>query len=52
MMKSWHVIVLHGCKTIEDRVIFNVKEANALYDELKTKYAESNPEYAVKREWY
>ncbi len=51
-MKSWHIIVLDGCKTILDREVFNVKDANSIYDELKKKYAETHPHYAVKREWY
>ena len=34
-MKSWHIIVLHGCKIITDREVFNVKDANTIYDELK-----------------
>ena len=51
-MKSWHIIVLHGCKIITDREVFNVKDANTIYDELKKQYAETHPQYAVKREWY
>jgi hypothetical protein len=51
-MKLWHVIVLDGCRIVEDREKFLVKEANELYEELKKKYAETHPHYAVKREWY
>ena len=51
-MKSWHVIVLDGAKTIEDHEIHKVKDARDKYDELKAKYAVSHPHYSVKREWY
>jgi hypothetical protein len=65
-MKSWHIVVLDGCRTVTEREIFNIKEANALFDEWKEKYAALNLEeeakarvagtkpivYAVKREWY
>ena len=65
-MKSWHIVVLAGCRTISEREIFGVKEANALYEEWREKYAALNIEeeakakaagtkpivYAVKREWY
>ena len=65
-MKSWHIVVLAGCRTIAEREMFGVKEANALYEEWKEKYAALNLEeeakakaagtkpivYAVKREWY
>lgn len=65
-MKSWHIIVLDGCRTVIEREIFNVKDANELFEEWKEKYAALNLEeevkaraagtkpivYAVKREWY
>jgi len=51
-MKSWHVVVLDGCKIILDREVFNVKDAKTLFEELKKQYAETHPHYAVKREWY
>lgn len=51
-MKAWHVIVLDGWKTVEDKEILDITIARTTFDELKKKYAESNPEYAVKREWY
>ena len=51
-MKSWHIVVLDGCKTIEEHEKHSVKDANTLYDELKEKYKDKIPQYAVKREWY
>jgi hypothetical protein len=65
-MKSWHILVLNGCKTVAEREIFDIKAANALYEEWKEKYNALNLEeeakvrgtagkpviYAVKREWY
>lgn len=65
-MKSWHIVVLVGCRTIAEREVFSIKEANALYEEWKVKYTALNLEeeikvrgtdkqpivYAVKKEWY
>lgn len=65
-MKSWHIVVLTGCRTVAEREVFNVKDANTLFDEWKEKYAEMNLQeeikvrgtnnppivYSVKKEWY
>ena len=51
-MKSWHVVVLDGWKYVKDTVKFDVSEARALEKQYKEDYAESNPSYIVKREWY
>jgi hypothetical protein len=65
-MKSWHIVVLTGCTTVAEREVFNIKEANTLFEEWKEKYAALNVEeeakargtgkapavYAVKKEWY
>jgi hypothetical protein len=51
-MKSWHVVVMDGYRTVEDRVVLTVKEANDLYAELKAKYKVENPKYYVTRDYY
>jgi hypothetical protein len=59
-MKSWHIVVMDGWKTIKDVTKFDVKEARELEKKLKDEYAalkEADPQtptanYVVKREWY
>lgn len=65
-MKSWHVVVLQGSKTILDRETFSVDDSRTIYKDVKAKYDALNLEgvaaakadgtkfvaYVVKREWY
>jgi methionine synthase I (cobalamin-dependent) len=65
-MKSWHVIVLDGWKTIEEKNTFSVTESREEFTKLKEKYDEINKQaestakesgtkptvYSVKREYY
>ncbi|WP_407304037.1 hypothetical protein [Acinetobacter sp.] len=51
-MKSWHIVVMNGFKQVEEFERFSAKESKELFDELRAKYKESHPHYAVKREWY
>jgi len=66
-MKSWHIVVLDGWKTVVDRQTFSVADSRTIYAALKEEYDAKNaeiavqrrlnpdakyPEYVVKREWY
>ena len=62
-MKSWHLVVMNGWKTVKDVVKFDVKEARELETKLKEEYdginvanKEADPQtkdhFVVKREWY
>lgn len=51
-MKSWHIVVMNGYTVVEDIQKFDVSESRTVYEEKKKQYAESNPTYSVKREYY
>jgi hypothetical protein len=43
---------MNGYKVVEDIQKFSVQESREIFEEKKKQYAESNPTYSVKREYY
>lgn len=48
--KNYYISVMCGYKLIYEKMMFGVKEANQLFQELKQKYP--SPEYVVSKDYY